>query len=283
MVELDKSPNLTINTSGQDVVQDAVPDLLPGEENPLNETLLTENQTTTPLIDDVTFNDSSGTLPEQSSNGSSDGLDEDETPLNDTIYANTSEIVFNETPLLNESFNSTANLTANASLDFLEENLSIPLLENQSLDNESIANETREIGLATIINGRSIFEDAYAQVYLEHYRNFSDVAFKNMTERKKSALLTAGNAETKIEGFVIDNKKYAIHLIACDREKGTCNFRVNGVLAKGMSLEGTDTFILDDSYTLRVKSITFDYCDKRPVCDYLLQSYDLVELEVVRR
>ena len=137
--------------------------------------------------------------------------------------------------------------------------------------------------LATVVNGKNIFDDSYTPIYLGHYKHFSDVDFKDLTPRENSALLKAGNVETKIEGFVLNNKKYAIHLVACNREKGTCNFRINGAVAKDLSPNGISTFDLDENYAIKINSIKIDYCDNRRICDYYYQAYDLVEIEVMER
>lgn len=187
------------------------------------------------------------------------------------------------------------NLSINVSVEINVTDISVDIInisENGSVEGDitdnlgDITNEsniTIKPTLATVVNGKSIFDDSYTEIYLSHYTNLSYVDFKNLTQRGSSALLKAGNVETKIEGFVLNNKKYAVHLIACNREKGTCNFRVNGVLAKRLSPDGTNTFDLDENYMIKIKSIIIDFCDNRLVCDYLLQSYDLVEIEVVKR
>lgn len=137
--------------------------------------------------------------------------------------------------------------------------------------------------LAAVINGKSIFDDAYVSSYLVKYNNLSDIEFKSLAQRERVASLKTGNVKNRIEGFILDNKGYAIHLIACDGEKGTCNFRINGLLVKDLSPSAESDFNLSENYSIRIKSIKFDYCDNRRICDYLLQSYDLVEIEVMKR
>ena len=166
-------------------------------------------------------------------------------------------------------------------LNLLKQDLaSISLQENKSLTATIVLNKKEEPKLATVVNNKDIFSDSYTITYLEHYNNLSKVNFENLT-KKSSALLKAGNADTKIEGFILNDKKYAIHLVGCNKEKGTCNFRINGALAKDLSPDRV--FGLDGNYSVKIKSIKFDYCDNRRVCDYLLQSYDLAEIEVVEK
>jgi len=148
----------------------------------------------------------------------------------------------------------------------------------------NISNKTIEkLKLATVINGKNIFNDPYARVYLNRYNNFSGIDFKKLGERKKSVLLKAGNVETNVEGFVLNSKRYAIHLVSCNREEGTCNFRINGAIARSLSPNGIDTFNLNENHSIKINSIKIDYCDGRRVCDYYYQAYDLVEMEVVER
>lgn len=135
--------------------------------------------------------------------------------------------------------------------------------------------------LAAYVNGKNIFLDEYGKGYLERNSNFSELEFKELTENTKTVSFKTGNIIDNIKGYELDKNKYAIHLIACDRERNTCNFRINGVLAKELGV--SSTFDLDNRYKIKVKSIKIDYCDNRRVCDFLFDAYDLVEVEVEGR
>lgn len=145
-------------------------------------------------------------------------------------------------------------------------------------DNISDKNSSQ---LAAFVNGKNIFSDDYGKEYLMRNNNFSDIKFAKLTENTKTVSLKTGNVIDNIKGYEINKNKYAIHLIACDREKNTCNFRINGVLANDLGV--SNTFALDNSYGITVKSIKIDYCDNRRVCDFLFDAYDLVEIEVEGR
>ena len=132
--------------------------------------------------------------------------------------------------------------------------------------------------LATIVNGRSIDDDPYIKAeYLPHYNYFADVEFKALSERTAFTLKT-GNVEEKIEGLILNGKKYAFHLVGCHREEQTCTFRVNGMPLSDLH-EG-DSVALDQEYTMKVKAIAIDWCDDREICDYKYWKYDKVDLEV---
>lgn len=152
--------------------------------------------------------------------------------------------------------------------------------------NETIAGNYSVIAkpaLATVIGNKNVFDDAYSSTYMQKYNNLSNVEFKTLTQKEMSISLSTGNQKSSVKGFTLDNENYAIHLIACNREKKTCNFRINGLLAKDISSSANSDMVLNDNYTVKVKSVKFDYCNNRRVCDYLLQSYDLVEMELVTR
>lgn len=151
-----------------------------------------------------------------------------------------------------------------------------------STNTTNTTNQT-EPTLATIVNGKNIFDDPYIHTYFSRYNNLSDVDFKTLAERGSSAILKIGNVKNNIEGFILGNKKYAIHLVGCKIREKTCNLRINGAVFKDLSPDGTNTVDLDEDYSMRVKTVKIDYCDNRPVCDYLFQSYDLVEVEVVKK
>ncbi len=135
--------------------------------------------------------------------------------------------------------------------------------------------------LAAIVGGKNIFSDSYTVKYLDHHRNLSDVEFKEVSDEGSSASLKKGNAEGKIEGFVLDGKKYAVHLVGCDHEGDTCNIRVNGMLVKDIPADQETIIPLAGDHKIVVKKIELDYCDEREVCDYMFQAYDRVDVEVL--
>ncbi|MCK5283153.1 MAG: hypothetical protein KAK00_07110 [Nanoarchaeota archaeon] len=148
---------------------------------------------------------------------------------------------------------------------------------------ESQIDNSIEPRLASAIGSKSVFTDPYLGTYLKNYKNLAHVKFEKLSKKGYFASLKDGNIKDNIEGFILNNRKYAIHLVGCNQEEETCNFRINGMLVKGLSQNGKNTIDLDDTYSIKINSIRMNYCDNRRFCDYTLQSYDKVELEVVER
>lgn len=141
--------------------------------------------------------------------------------------------------------------------------------------------------LATVINGQSI-DDGYIRAYLGAYNYFSDIPYEVVLEGAAGeAVLAVGNQEDNIKGFEIEGKRYAIHLMACDYNLQRCSFRVNGVSTGGKHADRFDqneavaTFDLDDSYRIKINSITFDYCDNKRFCNLHYEAYDVVNVSVI--
>ena len=270
--------NFTINASEQNLLLL----FIQGNQSSQNISSVSLNQTNDTLTDEVELVNESSNLTKNESdislNQTNNTIIEGISPLNESLNQ-TNDTPFNETQSLNQSFN----LTTNLSLNISEQNLSLLILENQTLQNISLVNETAGPELATIINGKSI-DTPYIRSYIILYNNFSKVEFEKVENiLEKPVIMKFGNYNKKFQGTTIDNKNYVIHLVGCDREQKTCNFRVNGILAKELSPYGTDTFDLDDNYKIKINSIEFSYCDNRRFCDYDFQAYDRVEVEVVRR
>ena len=65
-------------------------------------------------------------------------------------------------------------------------------------------------------------------------------------------------------------------------------FRINGIPTKRIySLDINDpdkqtTFSINNDYSIQIKSITFDYCDRKKFCDIYYEAYEVVEVEVGR-
>lgn len=150
--------------------------------------------------------------------------------------------------------------------------------ESLSIPNESFLNKT-EPKLAEFVNGKSIHTEYYGNVYSKYF-NLSKTKFELIKNGSTvSTSLKIGNKIDWIKGFTINNENYAIHLVGCNRQKITCNFRVNGILVKDLSAGGI--FYLNTNQSVKVKSITLDFCDNKFVCDYMFDSYDLVEIEIL--
>lgn len=137
--------------------------------------------------------------------------------------------------------------------------------------------------LATEVNHQSI-NTPYIQNYLQTYNNFADIPYEKVLPNSAvQARFTGGNQEDNIKGFEIANKRYAIHLIACDYNYQQCFFRINGVPTGALhaSAQAQTTFDLDDTYQIRVDGMQFDYCDNRRFCNLHYEAYDIVNVSVM--
>ena len=89
-----------------------------------------------------------------------------------------------------------------------------------------------------------------------------------------------------INGININNQGYIIDVAYCKKADNYCILKINGVSTdKLYNSEINDSnkkteFILNDDYTLRIKSIIFDYCDGKRFCDYHFDAYDVIEIEI---
>lgn len=162
---------------------------------------------------------------------------------------------------------------------------SAPQQELMSIDNSTdelvvnnlLSNKT-EPKLAEVVDGKSIHTEYYDNDYSQHF-NLSKISYEKINNNAlSSASLKIGNKMDWIKGFEINKEQYAIHLVGCNKQKKTCNFRVNGISFRDLS-EGT-LFDLNNGHTIKIKSIKIEFCDNKFVCDYMFDSYDLVEIEV---
>ena len=156
-----------------------------------------------------------------------------------------------------------------------------------SLLQEAITNQNQSIGtldpdLATVVDGKSIFDDPYLSTYMKKFNNLRDVQFKTLQERGGTKInFTSGNfVERKVEGFRLGNKNYGVHMTSCFKDSEECVFRINGLYTR-LSPK-SNPFDLDGKYAVVVNVIHYDHCDEYP-CDYFFDAYDLVEAEVIER
>ncbi|MFH2028859.1 MAG: hypothetical protein ABIJ08_06985, partial [Nanoarchaeota archaeon] len=66
---------------------------------------------------------------------------------------------------------------------------------------------------ATVVGNKNIFDYDYTFKYIKNYKYLSSVDYKDLNERSKTVFLKVGNANTLIKGFILNEKKYAIHLV----------------------------------------------------------------------
>jgi len=160
-----------------------------------------------------------------------------------------------------------------------------PNLDNSSVSaNAGVTNPLNNLdpNLATVVNGKSIFEDPYIEIYMQKFNNLRNVEFKTLTSQGDYFLLKVGHGDFgNLDGFILNNRKYVLHLLWCDHRVNDCIIRINGALFN-VSIEGKSTIGLDSGHLLKIKSIKFDVCELE-ICDYLYDVYDFVESEVVER
>lgn len=133
--------------------------------------------------------------------------------------------------------------------------------------------------LATTVNGISIESDPYITQYLADRNNFQDLDMQTVTaDGVDNIEMKSRNAPEQYNRYTINNKNYVIDLIACPNELQTCTFRINGVLASGLTK--SSDFNLDNEYKLHIVNIQFNYCDNRRFCDGMYQEYDKLEYEI---
>jgi len=187
------------------------------------------------------------------------------------------------------------NETIQESLGNISENnasiLNEPVLVDSSILDNSLASTNvsatdilnmLDPNLATVINGKSIFDDPYIGTYMQKFNNLMNVEFKTLQERDSNKInFTSGNfVEHKVEGFRLENKDYGIHMMSCFKDSNECVFRVNGLYTRLST--GINPYNLNDNYMIRINAIHYDHCDRYP-CDYFFDAYDLVEAEVIER
>ncbi|NQV09131.1 hypothetical protein HQ529_04730 [Candidatus Woesearchaeota archaeon] len=221
--------------------------------------------------------------------------------MNNTILNESINQTINETEPINISTNETENLTEDISEPVVKETGTNQTINETIVQefvpinksNQSITivdtNITIKEGLAKVYNGDILnYDRNFEKKYLEVYNNFSDIEFSRISETAPVDM-KVGAVNKNIKGLNINNKTYAIHLIACDQHYNSCNFRINGVptrkiYSSELSKSGVQkNFRFDEDYELEIKSIKFKFCDNRRFCDYYYESYDLVEVKIVER
>jgi hypothetical protein len=134
----------------------------------------------------------------------------------------------------------------------------------------------KHIKFATKINNKEIKKDNSTLNYLSKYNEFSKVKFNEVKKVKQEYSLKLKKYEKNFEGIIVDDKKYVLDVMICRDD--FCYARLNGEPIKiyqGMNIT------LEDGNILHVKTTIEDYCDKK-ICDYLYDSYDFVEIELIR-
>ena len=166
------------------------------------------------------------------------------------------------------------NATENVSDLFIADDSKI--IENDSEKNKTTKNHTKEIKFAVRINNKTelSFED---EKYLAKYKNFSDKEFVKLVRKDAKISFKAKSSVKNFMGVIIDSKKYMIDVMKC--RNNSCYIRINGL---PMYITQGDTITLEDGNSLYVRTAQARVCDKRPVCDYIKDAYDKVELDVVR-
>ncbi|HLC44246.1 hypothetical protein J4419_00740 [Candidatus Woesearchaeota archaeon] len=139
-----------------------------------------------------------------------------------------------------------------------------------------------ERGLSASVAGKSVLDDEFAQVYLDHNNYFQDVAFDNLDGvALKSYEVQVGNNERKPTGIQKGVERYVIDVLACSDADAACWLRINGVIFKWVP-KGAE-IQLDTGTVLRISDILINQCNGEQFCDYYYEAYDEVELEVTQR
>ena len=109
-----------------------------------------------------------------------------------------------------------------------------------------------------------------------------------LENKKETFTITTkqSNNEDK-KGYRFNKKLYAIHLIACDTNTKSCAFRINGIPTGKLNPENhkeiknpKTEFSLDETHSITIKNIQWNYCDNRRFCDYHYEAYNKVEVEI---
>jgi hypothetical protein len=143
-----------------------------------------------------------------------------------------------------------------------------------------------ELKFASIINNEST-DTPYIREYFGLYENFSDVNYLDLdkekrrfgVERVKQLIIRDNDFSKDKLGFVVNNTKFVVHMIVCNKERNFCALRVNGVLIK---VSANSEIPLTEDYTLKVDSIDYGFCDHRRFCNRHYDAYDriLMSLEL---
>ena len=132
------------------------------------------------------------------------------------------------------------------------------------------------------------YDREYAQKYLSLRHNFSDLPYKEVSEREDFSL-TMRNKPNDVGGFSINNSRFAVQVVYCDGFAGFCKFRINGVLTpqlyfpEKLNADRTDSFNLDGNYVLSIKSAQFNLCDNHRFCHFGYEGYDVIGVAVRKK
>lgn len=110
-------------------------------------------------------------------------------------------------------------------------------------------------------------------------------SFETVPANSRADIQLKTNGVQPSRGLQLGSKQFVVEVIACNQERQSCAFRVNGV-AKGAlhinaGVDRPNEMRLDEEYVLKVNAIQFDYCDDRRICDYRIQAYDVVDVSVI--
>jgi len=249
----------------------------------INQTITHPNETNTPVLpDDFVEELINGITNESIENGSivEDNKNEGIDDITGSVIADENKEEYNQTVGLNETEEEISNDTkviSNKTINFSIETNVLDLNKSEIVTEiDSTIFTSRDLA---VIDSPNSYDVEYAEQYLNIMKNFSDFGFEAIEVAHTT--MKSRNLIDDIRAYKIADKNYAIHLLGCSASDFSCVFRINGV-PTGILREG-DTFDLNDGYTLRITSITIDYCDEARFCDLIYEAYDLVEIEVVRR
>lgn len=154
-----------------------------------------------------------------------------------------------------------------------------------------IFGDTKKIPLAQEIDGKSIHQP-FIDDYLKARIFFEELYFERIQDSTSKVFYTSNSASSDIRGFILDDEKYAIHLVLCDKEHLSCIFRINGIPTGRITTKDRKfsffghkepkSFNLNDGYKIEVNSIEFDYCNNYRFCDMRHEVYDLVNVSIRR-
>ena len=156
-------------------------------------------------------------------------------------------------------------------------------VETEETKNAEMDIPLEELDLADTINGQNIYRDAYVEDYLEQKNYFQGINYERLHAGEKEYSLQIGNMfMNDYRGIVVDNERYALHLVFCDKVEKTCYLRMNGVLFK-LSTEDAKlrTFEVNDALSLEVTSIAFENCGGKRFCNRLIDLKDILLFKII--
>lgn len=110
--------------------------------------------------------------------------------------------------------------------------------------------------------------------------NFESVSFEPVEAVAEQPFIMKGGLVREFKGIIINNEKYAVHLVYCNREDNGCIFRINGVMTE--NIKPQEDFPISSEYSIKINSIDFYYCNEQRFCDYYFEAYHKVELLLER-